>query len=63
MSAAEMMYYKSVAMTDPYVCASVDWSWGPNFKSGFHSRSDVQSAAKTLNVIARKRPLTSCVQR
>jgi hypothetical protein len=62
-SAAELMYYKSVAMTEPYVCASVDWSWGPNFRSGFHDRPEIQSAAKALGVIARKRPLTSCVQR
>jgi hypothetical protein len=63
MSAAELMYYKSVAMTDPYVCASVDWSWGPNFKSDFHDRPDIQSAAKALSVIARQRARTSCVQR
>jgi hypothetical protein len=63
MSAAELMYYKSVAMTEPYVCASVDWSWAPNFRSSFHDRPDIQSAAKALGVIARKRPLTSCVQR
>jgi hypothetical protein len=62
-SAAELMYYKSVAMTEPYVCASVDWSWGPNFRSGFHDRPEIQSAAKALGVIARKRALTSCVQR
>jgi hypothetical protein len=41
----------------------VDWSWGPNFRSGFHDRADIQSANKALGVIARKRPLTSCVQR
>jgi hypothetical protein len=62
-SAAELVYYKTVAMTDPYICASVDWSWGPNFRSNFHERPDVRSAVKALGVIARRRLLASCVQR
>lgn len=62
-SAEELVYYKTVAMTEPYVCASVDWSWGPVFQSDFHARPEIQSADKALGVIARKRPLTSCVQR
>ena len=33
MSAEELVYYKTVAMTNPYVCASVDWSWGPNLRA------------------------------
>jgi hypothetical protein len=63
MSAVELVYYKTVAMADPYVCASVDWSWGPNFRSDFHDRPDIRSAAKALGVMARNRPLASCVQR
>ena len=62
-SAAELVYYKTVAMTDPYVCASVDWAWGPHFKSNFHDRPEIRSAAKAVGVMAKKRPLTSCVQR
>ncbi|MFL5404184.1 MAG: hypothetical protein ACJ8BF_15380 [Gemmatimonadales bacterium] len=62
LSAAELMYYKSVAMANPYVCASLDWSWGPNFRSDFHQRPEIQSAAKALAVIARTRPRTSCIQ-
>jgi hypothetical protein len=61
-SAAEFVYNKTVAMTDPYVCASVDWSWGPAFDSDFHSRPEIRSAAKALAFVARKRPITSCVQ-
>jgi len=63
MSAAEFIYYKTVAMSEPYVCASVDWSWGPNFRSDFHGRSEIRSAAKALGVMAGKRPLAGCVQR
>ena len=63
LSAAELTYYKTVAMTDPYVCASVDWSWGPNFGSNFHERAEIRSAAKALGVLARTRPLVSCVRR
>ena len=63
LSAAELVYYKTVALSDPYVCASVDWSWGPAFRSNFHARSDIRSAVKALGFIARKRPLASCVQR
>ncbi len=63
LSAAEFIYYKTVAMSDPYVCASVDWSWGPNFRSDFHERAEIRSAAKALAVMAGRRPLTSCVQR
>jgi len=62
-SSAELTYYKMVAMSEPYVCASLDWSWGPNFRSSFHERPDIRSAAKALGVLARKRPLASCVQR
>lgn len=62
-SAAEFIYYKTVAMSDTYVCASVDWGWGPNFRSDFHERAEIQSAAKALGVIAGKRAQTSCVQR
>jgi hypothetical protein len=62
-SAAEFIYYKTVALTDPYVCASVDWSWGPVFRSAFHDRPEIRSAAKALGVIARKRPQSSCIQR
>jgi hypothetical protein len=62
-SAAEFVYYKTVAMTDPYMCASVDWSWGPIFDSDFHKRPEIRSAAKTLAVVAKRRPLTSCIQR
>ena len=63
LSAAELIYYKTVALSDPYVCASVDWSWGPAFRSNFHERPEVRPAMKTLGLIARKRPLASCVQR
>jgi hypothetical protein len=63
MSAAELVYYKTVAMTDPYVCASVDWVWGPNVGSPFHDRPDIRSASKALGVLAKKRAGTSCVQR
>jgi hypothetical protein len=62
-SAAELVYYKTVAMTDPYICASVDWSWGPNFQSNFHERADIRSAAKALGVMARKRAVSDCIQR
>ena len=62
LSAAEFTYYKTVAMMDPYVCASVDWAWGPNYRSTFHDRPEIRSAAKALGVLARKRPLVSCVQ-
>ena len=63
MSAAEFSYYKTVAISDPYVCASVDWSWGPNFQSDFHAKPEIRSAAKALGLVARTRPRTSCVQR
>ena len=63
LSAAEFTYYKTVAMTNPYVCASVDWVWGPKANSDFHDRPDIQSAAKALNVLAAKRPSVSCVVR
>ena len=63
LSAAELLYYKTVALSHPYVCASVDWSWGPNFRSDFHERPEIRSAAKALGVAARNRPSTSCVQR
>jgi hypothetical protein len=63
LSAAELVYYKTVALSDPYVCASIDWSWGPNYNSDFHSRAEIRSAAKTLGLIARGRPRGNCVQR
>jgi hypothetical protein len=63
LSAAELIYYKTVALSEPYVCASVDWSWGPAFRSSFHERPEIRSAAKILGLIARKRPLSSCIQR
>jgi hypothetical protein len=63
LSASEFIYYKTVAMSDPYVCASVDWSWGPNFRSDFHERAEIRSAAKALGLMARQRPRTSCIQR
>ena len=63
LSVAELMYYKTVALSDPYVCASVDWSWGPNFKSDFHQRPEIRSAMKALGLIARTRPRSSCSQR
>ena len=63
LSAAELIYYKTVALSDPYVCASVDWSWGPSFRSDFHGRPEIRSAMKALGLIARKRPLSSCIQR
>jgi hypothetical protein len=63
LSPAELSYYKAVAMSDPYVCASVDWGWGPAFKSDFHERPEIQSAMKALGVMARQRPATSCIQR
>jgi hypothetical protein len=63
LSAPEFTYYKTVAMSDPYVCASVDWAWGPNFHSDFHDRPEIKSAAKALGIFARQRPYTSCVQR
>jgi hypothetical protein len=63
MSAAEFAYYKTVALTDPYVCASVDWSWGPVFDSDFHSKVENRSAAKSLGVLATKRVLARCVVR
>jgi hypothetical protein len=59
-SAAEFLYYKTVALSDPYVCASVDWSWGPNFDSDFHSKPEIRGVARSLNTIARTRPLTGC---
>ena len=62
-SAAEFIDYKTAAMFDPYVCASVDWGWGPQFKSNFHSRPEIQEAAKALGLIASKRKRASCVQR
>jgi hypothetical protein len=62
-SAAELLYYKAVALSDPYVCASVDWSWGPNFDSDFHSKPEIRSAAKALGLVARTRPSATCVQR
>jgi hypothetical protein len=61
LSAAELIYYKTVAMSDPYVCASVDWAWGPTFKSDFHARPEIRSAMKALGVVAGQRPRTSCV--
>ena len=63
LSAAEFIDYKTAAMTDPYVCASVDWSWGPKFRSEFHARPEIQSAAKELGLIASKRGRSSCVQK
>jgi hypothetical protein len=63
MSAEELVYYKTVAMTNPYVCASVDWSWGPNFDSNFHLRPEIQSATKVVATIAATRPLASCIRR
>jgi hypothetical protein len=63
LSAAEFIDYKTAAMFDPYVCASVDWGWGPQFKSNFHSRPEIQEAAKALSLIASKRKRASCVQR
>jgi hypothetical protein len=63
MSAAELVYYKTVALTDPYICASVDWSWGPVFDSDFHGKPEIRSAARSLNVLARSRPLAGCVRR
>jgi len=63
LSAAELVYYKTVALSDPYVCASVDWSWGPAFRSQFHERTEIRSAMKALGLIARTRPLSSCIQR
>jgi len=63
LSAEEFIDYKTAAMSDPYVCASVDWGWGPVFRSGFHGRPEIQTAAKALALIASKRPRTSCVQR
>ena len=63
LSAAEFIDYKTAAMFDPYVCASVDWGWGPQFKSNFHSRPEIQEAAKALGQIASKRKRASCVQR
>jgi hypothetical protein len=62
LSSAELTYYKAIAMSDPYVCASVDWGWGPAFKSDFHHRPEIQSAAKALAIIARQRPAASCIQ-
>ncbi len=62
LSAAELVYYKTVALSDPYVCASVDWSWGPAFRSGFHERPEIRGAVKVLGLIARRRPLSSCIQ-
>lgn len=63
LSAAELTYYKTVALSDPYVCASIDWSWGPNFRSSFHARPEVRPVIKALGLMARRRPLSSCVQR
>ena len=63
LSAAELIYYKTVALSDPYVCASVDWSWGPNFRSDFHQRPEIRPAIKALGLMAKKRPLRSCIQR
>lgn len=62
-SAAEFIDYKTAAMSDPYVCASVDWGWGPTFRSDFHGRPEIQSAARTLGLMAGKRPSTNCVQK
>ncbi len=62
LSAAELVYYKTVALSDPYVCASVDWSWGPAFRSGFHERPEIRGAVKVLGLIARRRPRSSCIQ-
>jgi hypothetical protein len=59
-SAEEMIYYKTVAMSDPYVCASIDWGWGPVFRSDVHSRPEIWNAAKALSIIARQRPRGSC---
>ncbi|HET6796488.1 MAG TPA: hypothetical protein VFH40_04940 [Gemmatimonadales bacterium] len=63
MSAAEFVYYKTVVLSDPYICASLDWSWGPVFDSDFHSKPEIRSAAKSLGVLATQRPLTGCVRR
>ena len=62
-SAEEMIYYKTVAMSDPYVCASFDWGWGPAFRSDVHSRPEIWNAAKALGIIARQRPRGSCAVR
>jgi hypothetical protein len=63
LSAAEFIDYKTAAMFDPYVCASLDWGWGPQFKSSFHSRPEIQEAAKAMGLIASKRKRASCVQK
>jgi hypothetical protein len=63
LSAQEFIDYKTAAMSDPYVCASVDWGWSPSFKSNFHTRPEIQTAAKALGLIASKRARASCVQR
>jgi hypothetical protein len=63
MSAAEFTYYKKAAISDPYVCASVDWAWSPNFRSDFHEKPEIRTAAKALSILASERPLASCVQR
>jgi hypothetical protein len=63
MSAAEFLYYKTVALTDPYVCASLDWSWGPVFDSDFHQKPEIRSVAKSLGVMAAMRRLAGCVMR
>jgi len=73
-SPAEYLFYKTVFLSEPYNCASIDWQWSPVWKANrpsdqltgaqmFHTRSEVKASAKALGVIARTRPYTSCIQR
>jgi hypothetical protein len=73
-SPAEYLFYKTIFLAEPYNCASIDWQWSTIWGAGrpqaqlegarsFHTRSEVKAASRSLGVIARTRPYTSCIQR
>lgn len=77
LSAPEMLYYKTVFMTDSlarFVCASIDWQWSPLYGSptatlttrlkeirAFHTLPGIKVTAKALAVVAKSRTPASCV--
>lgn len=71
MSGAEVAYYGAVFAAVPENCASINWQWSfalyPQLNSPrwtrvrqYHADPAVRAAGKTVGVVARARPTTSC---
>jgi hypothetical protein len=75
MSAAEVLHYDRVFISEPYTCASIHWRWSPSYPAynlppeqlaairAFDTRSDVRASMAQLKEVAAGRANTSCRQR